>query len=87
MLVVKIHLLSILMLLVALQYVASKKSDPCSVDAAFTYGKNDKIYFFKGDKYAYYNDDDAKNRGLSELYRKYSHLFLSKIIVRVLAFH
>jgi len=68
MLVVKIHLVSILMLLVALQYVAPKKSDPCSVDAAFTYGKNDKIYFFKGDKYAYYNDDDAKNRGLSELY-------------------
>lgn len=34
-------------------------SDYCKLDAALSYTGDDKIYFFKGDKYALWKDDDT----------------------------
>ena len=71
----KMQLLSLLLMVVlAVQYVSGGKSNPCSVDAAVTYAKNDMIFFFKGDKYAYYDDSDSSNRRLSRIYCKCGNL-------------
>ena len=34
-------------------------SDYCKLDAALSYTGNDKVYFFKGNKYALWKDDDT----------------------------
>jgi len=56
----------VLLCVIAVQLVGAEKDNPCSIDAAVTY-TNDKIYFFKGDKYGRYDDDDDDDRKIAAL--------------------
>ena len=37
----------------------SARSDYCKIDAALSYTGDNKAYFFKGDKYARWHDNDT----------------------------
>ena len=65
----KMKFFVVLLCVIAVQLVAAEKDDPCSVDAAVTY-TNDKIYFFKGDRYGRYDDDDDDDRKIASSSRK-----------------
>ena len=51
-----LHYLLIIVMQPAYQ---SARSDYCKIDAALSYTGDNKAYFFKGDKYARWHDNDT----------------------------
>ena len=51
-------ILEYLLIIVMQPACQSTRSDFCKIDAALSYTGDNKLYFFKGDKYARYSDND-----------------------------
>ena len=51
-------ILEYLLIIVMQPACQSVRSDYCKIDAALSYTGDNKLYFFKGDKYARYTDND-----------------------------
>ena len=52
-------ILDYLLIIVMQPAYQSARSDYCKIDAALSYTGDNKTYFFKGDKYARWNDNDT----------------------------
>ena len=51
-------ILEYLLIIVMQPACQSVRSDYCKIDAALSYTGDNKLYFFKGDKYARYTEND-----------------------------
>ena len=51
-------ILEYLLIIILQPACQSTRSDYCKIDAALSYTGDNKLYFFKGDKYARYTEND-----------------------------
>lgn len=52
-------ILEYLLIIIMQPACQSTRSDYCKIDAALSYTGDKKLYFFKGDKYARWKDNDT----------------------------